>query len=119
MPIGELAAITLDAREPKELAEFYCKVTGWDVLFSSDDFTYVGPAGTPRLAFQRVTDHTAPQWPDSAKQFHLDFKVAGLDEAERELLDLGATKPEFQPGGEKWRVLNDPAGHQFCITVFS
>jgi hypothetical protein len=45
--------------------------------------------------------------------------VTDLDEAERQLLALGATKPEYQPGGEKWRVLTDPAGHQFCIAVFS
>ncbi|MBI1758324.1 MAG: VOC family protein [Actinobacteria bacterium] len=119
MPIGELAATTLDARDPKELAEFYSKVTGWDVIFSSDDVTYIGPGGTPRLAFQRVADHTAPSWPSSAKQFHLDFSVQDMDDAEKQLLELGATKPEYQPGGEKWRVLNDPAGHQFCIAVFS
>ncbi|USY17364.1 hypothetical protein NE857_18635 [Nocardiopsis exhalans] len=32
------------------------------------------------------------------------------------LLGLGAHKPEEQPGGDRWRVLVDPAGHPFCLT---
>jgi hypothetical protein len=30
------------------------------------------------------------------------------------MLELGAAKPEFQPGGDRWRVFTDPAGHPFC-----
>ena len=37
------------------------------------------------------------------------------DTAERELLELGATKPADQPG-ETWTVLLDPEGHPFCLT---
>jgi hypothetical protein len=32
-----------------------------------------------------------------------------------ELLALGATRPEFQPGNGDWVVLADPAGHVFCL----
>lgn len=32
------------------------------------------------------------------------------------LRKLGATKPEAQPGGDRWRVFTDPAGHPFCLT---
>jgi hypothetical protein len=88
------------------------------VIFGSDDFTAVGPEGQAGLGFQRVADHTAPAWPSSVKQFHLDFRVQDLEAAEQQLLELGATRPEHQPDAEKWRVLTDPAGHQFCIAVF-
>ncbi|MGH3861423.1 hypothetical protein [Actinokineospora sp.] len=27
-----------------------------------------------------------------------------------------STKPKDQPGGHRWRVLADPAGHPFCLT---
>ena len=37
------------------------------------------------------------------------------DVATKEMLELGATLPEFQPG-ETWRVLLDPSGHPFCLT---
>ena len=68
----------------------------------------------------KVTDgYTPPRWPDpgAPKQFHLDFYVADLDKAEAACLDAGAAKPDHQPGGERWRVLTDPAGHPFCLCV--
>jgi catechol 2,3-dioxygenase-like lactoylglutathione lyase family enzyme len=118
--IGTLAAVSLDCQDPAALADFYRQVTGWEVVFSSENFTYLaGSDGGVRLSFQRVPDHPRPSWPDSAKQFHLDFSVPDLDKAEQQLLELGATKPDFQPGGDKWRVLLDPAGHAFCITTYT
>ncbi len=47
---------------------------------------------------------------------HLDFSVVDLDESVERLKALGATKPDHQPGGEKWVVLIDPVGHPFCVT---
>ncbi|MFF9978824.1 VOC family protein [Streptomyces erythrochromogenes] len=32
------------------------------------------------------------------------------------LLELGASKPQIQPGGDRWRVFLDPAGHPFCLS---
>ncbi|WP_434098741.1 VOC family protein [Streptomyces mirabilis] len=69
------------------------------------------------IGFQRVDDYQAPRWPDQAapQQSQLDFGVDDLDEAEALLLQWGATKPEYQPGGDRWRVFADPAGHPFCL----
>jgi hypothetical protein len=50
-------------------------------------------------------------------QAHLGFGVADLVGAERDLLALGAAKPEFRPGGDKRTVLRDPAGRLFCVTT--
>jgi predicted enzyme related to lactoylglutathione lyase len=44
-------------------------------------------------------------------------QATDLDEAEARVLELGAAKPGFQPGGGRWRVLTDPAGHPFCLTL--
>lgn len=111
-----LRAITLDCRDPRELAAFYRAATGWEVVHSSDDFVYLAGDGPIRLGFQRVAGHPEPSWPDDAKQFHLDFGVADIAEAEARLLALGATRPEWQPGGDMATILRDPAGHPFCIT---
>lgn len=116
-PIATLSAVTLDCPDPAALAGFYQAVTGYQPLYSSDDYAYLAGDGEVRLGFQRVADHPRPGWPGPAKQFHLDFGVADIAEAERRLLALGATRPEFQPGGDKWLVLLDPAGHPFCITT--
>lgn len=114
--VARLAGVTLDTADPVGLADFYRAVTGWEVLFSSENFVYLGNEESGRLGFQRVEDHVRPGWPDSGKQFHLDFSVPDLELAEAELLKLGAHVPEFQPGADRWRVLTDPAGHPFCIT---
>jgi hypothetical protein len=51
------------------------------------------------------------------KQLHLDLAVSDLDTEAARILALGANKAAVQPNPDKWRVLIDPAGHPFCITV--
>jgi hypothetical protein len=62
--------------------------------------------------------YQAPNWPAQSvpQQLHLDFAVDDLDQAEALILELGAAKPRFQPGGDRWRVFTEPAGHPFCLT---
>ncbi|MGY2063719.1 VOC family protein [Nocardia gipuzkoensis] len=43
--------------------------------------------------------------------------VEGLHRAESEALGIGARLPETQPAPERWRVLLDPSGHPFCLTI--
>jgi predicted enzyme related to lactoylglutathione lyase len=114
--LAEPTAIIIDCAAPGALAEFYQKVTGWEITHSDDDSAYLGD-GPIQLAFQRVTHYRGPGWPDAAKHAHLDFKVADLSVATKELLALGAAKPEFQPGEGQWTVLTDPEGHLFCIAA--
>jgi catechol 2,3-dioxygenase-like lactoylglutathione lyase family enzyme len=116
--IAGLAGVTLDCADHKELAAFYRDVLGWDMIWSDDNVAYLKGEGETRLGFQRVADYHAPRWPGSQapQQSHLELSVPNIGEAEATLLKLGATKPDFQPGGETWTVLLDPAGHPFCIT---
>ncbi|MFD5843191.1 VOC family protein [Streptomyces chartreusis] len=120
MPLRmKLTAITLDCSDPEALAAFYRQATGLEVHpKSNSDFAGLNGDYGLLIGFQRVDDYRAPCWPDQAvaQQLHLDFVVDDLDEAEALLLELGAAKPEYQPGGEGWRVLIDPAGHPFCLT---
>ena len=57
-------------------------------------------------------------WPgqESPQQIHLDVVVDDLDTAETEVVALGATKSEHQPG-TTFRVFLDPAGHPFCLCL--
>ncbi|MFE7191137.1 VOC family protein [Kitasatospora sp. NPDC057541] len=113
---AELTAITIDCADPRALADFYRKVTGWEIAQADDDFVYLGQ-GPVQLAFQGVADYRGPGWPDTAKHAHLDFRTADLEATVEELLSAGATLPEFQPGGGEWTVLADPEGHLFCVTA--
>ncbi|MFF4319205.1 VOC family protein [Streptomyces sp. NPDC001568] len=114
----KLCAITLDCPDPRALAAFYEQATGLEAHPASDaEFAGLhGEAGL-FIGFQRVDDYRAPRWPDQSvpQQFHFDFAVDDLDEAEARLIELGASKPAYQPDEDRWRVLTDPAGHPFCL----
>jgi hypothetical protein len=112
-----LAAISLDCADPAGLAEFYSRLTGYEVVFSNDDF--VALRGDIFLTVQRVEGYQPPTWPESerAKQIHLDFATDDLDGAQQIAIGLGATVADSQPRPDDWRVLLDPAGHPFCFTT--
>ena len=72
-------------------------------------------AATNRLAFQEAPDLQPPDWPDPSRpqQFHLDVRVADVDVAEPQVLELGARR--LPGGGGDFRVYADPVGHPFCL----
>ena len=121
MPVRmKLVAITLDCADPQALAAFYQRATGLEPHPDSGaDFAGLTGKDGLFIGFQRVDDYQPPRWPDQAapQQSHLDFQVDDLDQAESLLRELGAGKPEYQPGGDKWRVFTDPAGHPFCLVT--
>ncbi|MGW7007891.1 VOC family protein [Streptomyces sp. NPDC054933] len=115
--LAEPTAVTIDCADPAALADFYKKATGWETTYSDADFACLGNGGPIQLAFQRIEGYQAPDWPDARKHAHLDLAVTDLESAAEELLALGASRPEFQPGEGKWLVLTDPEGHPFCLTT--
>lgn len=120
MPLQmRLSAITLDCPDPLALAAFYQQATGLESHpRSNTDFAGLNREDGLFIGFQRVDGYRAPSWPDQIvpQQLHMCFKVEqDLDEAEAQLLELGAGKPEYQPHEDTWRVLIDPAGHPFCL----
>jgi predicted enzyme related to lactoylglutathione lyase len=111
-----LAAVVIDSADPAALAEFYQRLTGLDVSYTDETYVVLGD-GPVKIGFQRVEGYRAPGWPDPAKHYHLEFDVADLESAARQVIALGAARPQFQPGGDSWVVLTDPEGHPFCLTV--
>ena len=116
MGINRLGAIGIDCADPRMLAAFYEKLTGWRVESSSDDFAALR-GGPMWLTFHRKADYRRPTWesPLVPKQMHLDFAVDDLDEAQSEALQAGAVMVDPQPRPKDWRVLLDPEGHPFCL----
>lgn len=110
-----VSTIVFDCADPAALAEFYRAATGWKVTYSDDDTVQLGDGGPTQLGFQRVPDYQPAAWPGPGKQAHLDLQVSDVAASSAELRALGATEPEFQPGGGDWTVLADPAGHVFCL----
>jgi len=115
--IGRFEKTVMDCPDPRVLANFYCQVLGMRVNEDIDGWVVIGSeSGLRQLAFQRVTEWIPPRWPDPAfpQQLHLDIRVNDADQAEQELLALGATRA---PGQREtgFRVFIDPVGHPFCI----
>ncbi|MFF0517565.1 VOC family protein [Actinomadura nitritigenes] len=119
--IAEFIAVNIDCPEPPKLAAFYAALTGGEVTYDTPEAAAVALPGGQNLYFQGVPDHKAPTWPtgERPQQYHLDFYVDDLDKAEAQVAELGGGTPDFQPGGDRWRVLTDPAGHPFCACLRS
>lgn len=119
--IAALASVTIDCPEPQVLGTFYAELAGWQVAYSDENYVYLGGGdGGTNVGFQRIAEYRPPVWPDgSPQQLHLDFYVDDLDAAQARAVELGATVAQHQPGGDKWRVLLDPAGHPFCLALKS
>jgi catechol 2,3-dioxygenase-like lactoylglutathione lyase family enzyme len=118
--IGRWQGLIIDAPDPGALASFYEQVLGMQRVQDEGDFVVIGDApDRPGVAFQRATDFQPPHWPDPAnpQQMHIDVRVDSLDDAEKAVLALGASK--LPGGGERFRVFADPAGHPFCLVSWS
>ncbi|MFI8513371.1 VOC family protein [Streptomyces sp. NPDC085460] len=121
--IATVQCVVLDCPDVRELARFYQALLGgavdrpdprWSL---DDDWSTLHTDGGLVLAFQRVTDHRPPRWPDPAhpQQFHLDLGVEDLDEARARAVASGATVLDGGGAERGWCVLADPAGHPFCL----
>ncbi|CUR59588.1 conserved hypothetical protein [metagenome] len=115
-PAARLAMVTLDCADPEAAATFWSGLLGWEIAHAERDYAMLTGPGHA-LGFGRVEDYVAPVWPNEkgSKQFHFDLAVDDIDATERLAVELGATRPDEQPG-DTWRVLLDPAGHPFCLT---
>jgi predicted enzyme related to lactoylglutathione lyase len=118
MAIAKYPSFVLDCPDAAVLGQFYGELLGWKVE-AREGWADIRPEdGSNCISFQQVEDYKAPTWPtqDVPQQLHLDVMVRDLDEAEPEVLAIGATKTDHQPG-TSFRVFLDPAGHPFCLCV--
>ena len=116
MAIARFPSIVLDCPDAAALATFYGALLDWKVTVDPPAWAEVRADYGQSLCFQQVEEYKAPVWPgqDVPQQMHIDVVVDDLDSAEQEVLALGATKHEQQPG-TTFRVFLDPAGHPFCL----
>ena len=111
--IAKLQCVVLDCADVEELSGFYVSLLGGvvnkpDRRWALDDAWATLHTETGLvLAFQRVEDHTPPEWPDQVRpqQFPLDLGVADLDDAQQRGIELGATLLDAGETSRSWRVL--------------
>lgn len=125
-----LVQTVLDARDPRELAEFYRELLGMtyrpgdEPEHGEKDWLVLRSEHGPQLAFQRDEDLRATTWPegDVPQQFHLDAAVPDVEALERQrdrALALGARLllDRSDDPDEPLYVVADPAGHPLCLFV--
>ncbi|MFC9437714.1 VOC family protein [Nocardia sp. NPDC057030] len=120
-PVATVASYAIWASDGRALAEFYAAALGSHIAqeFPDDTGTSVAflvPAGNVVYVFYTAKQFTPPNWPADELPFHLDLTFPDIRAGEARLLELGASKPQFQPGGDRWTVLLDPSGQPFCIS---
>lgn len=118
MTVATVKMLTLDSADSHRDARFWSSVLGWDIVHQQDEYVMLRGPGGLALGLGTVQDYEPPGWPNErgSKQFHLDLAVDDLDVATAHCIELGATLPDEQPGAT-WKVLLDPSGHPFCLTL--
>lgn len=111
---SRFAVLCIDALDPERVADFWCRVLGWQVV--ERDVDGVGIAGDgpgPRIDVLKV-----PERKTLKNRLHLDLRADGTTTAEEleRLLALGAVRVDVGQGPDvSWVVLGDPEGNEFCL----
>jgi hypothetical protein len=112
---SRIAAIAIDALQPRVIAEFWCSALGWQVLGEDEGVISIGSAdgSWPTIDVAPVLEKKAAK-----NRLHLDLRADGTPtaaELER-LLELGARRADVgQAADATWVVLADPEGNEFCL----
>jgi hypothetical protein len=101
--------ICIDSADPNGLATWWQGLIGGAVTVDQDGDVRLDAEPIP-LLFLNV-----PESKVAKNRVHLDLRVADYDEAVAQALSLGATPADDIYIGERWRVLRDPEGNEFCI----
>ncbi|MGW7412121.1 VOC family protein [Streptomyces sp. NPDC054863] len=120
--VGTVSSYAFWGHDGKALATFYAAALGWQLTqeFPDENGTptaFLVTDGSTTYVFYTAKEFKAPRWPEDELPFHLDLAFDDVAAGEQRLLELGATKPDHQPGGEHWTVLLDPSGQPFCISA--
>lgn len=118
--VAPLASVSIDCPNPEALAPFYKGLLGLQEAFATPDRAIICLSGAgPMLTLMRVNDYAPPTWPNGPQfaQMHLDLAAEDLDRDVAAATRIGAREADFQPAPEQWRIMLDPVGHPFCLSV--
>lgn len=109
LSVSRITMVTVDATEPRLLADFWAAALGARVEHDWGEYAVVDSA--PRMAFQRVADPTPGK-----NRVHVDLETDDLATEVARLVGLGAIEiASVEMRGASWVVLADPEDNQFCV----
>ena len=108
----EWEQVVVDAAQPAALGRWWAKALGWVVTFEADDEYEIrsAPDRLPGLVFVPVRDSKVTK-----NRLHLDFRPDDQTAEVDRLLALGAHRVDVGQGEQRWVVLADPEGNEFCV----
>jgi predicted enzyme related to lactoylglutathione lyase len=107
---------TLDCNDPEALAPFWAEALHYRANpFHPPYLTLTDPRGkSPELVLQQV-----PEPKRVKNRMHLDLFVDDMEREAERLQKLGARRLSSEPftgsTGDRWIVMADPAGNEFCV----
>ncbi|MGH3095253.1 MAG: VOC family protein [Streptosporangiales bacterium] len=120
---SKFTELAIDCHHPREQAQFWCAVLGYEVQDEDDLGVAIGspqaPEGKdrpgpvpPTLTFMNV-----PEGKTVKNRLHIDVNPTDRtrDEEVSRLLELGARHADVGQGEESWVVLADPEDNEFCV----
>lgn len=104
-----ISGVVVDSADPAALAAFWQRLLGGEVEVDADGDAVLH--GLPvELVFVRV-----PEAKTGKNRLHLDLGSSDLAAAVADAIAAGATRVDDVHRGERWVVLRDPEGNEFCV----
>lgn len=112
---SRIAALAIDAIDPRLVAGFWCAVLDWKVVEEDAGIISIAPKDG---AWPTIDIVPVPESKTLKNRLHLDLRADGVT-TERELerlISLGASRVDVGQGQDvSWVVLGDPEGNEFCL----
>lgn len=116
-----LQCITVDAHDPRALAQFWAEVLGWKIgegvneieVWIERELGDPNNTGFPDILFLKNSDVK-----NVKNRLHLDLRPDDQDAEVRRLEKLGAKRIEIGQSADpdtSWVVMADPEGNEFCV----
>jgi predicted enzyme related to lactoylglutathione lyase len=116
-----LQAITVDAHDPRALAQFWAEVLGWKIgegvneleVWIERELGDPKNTGFPDILFLKNSDLK-----NVKNRLHLDLRPDEQASEVRRLEKLGAKRIEIGQSADpdtSWVVMADPEGNEFCV----
>jgi hypothetical protein len=105
----EIGWLCVDCNDPVSLARWWQEMIGGEVSIDGDGDARLQGGSVP-LLFLKV-----PEPKQVKNRLHFDLHVQDFEGAVTKALSLGAEPADEIYTGERWRVLRDPEGNEFCV----